>query len=912
MAAPLDRRSFLRAAAASVAGLALARHAAGRARAQPPTVLDAVSERPDSLDLGPGWETLNPGGWAIRDGALTRRLRNRGDRARNVDHPSWSFPYHWETHGGEPMRTEYDPSLPPFLVHRRDWRLERGFELDLVFVVGQHAPMVAGRGVPDGDDPAWAMHQPGYGMFGLCFGASSQLESFGKGRRAVLVAWRDDGSFGLFRHKAGADELVAEVEPVRTPVYPSGTRLQLTLTVSSEGRVAARLREVGEGGVAIDPVQLDPTEIFPAHIGLVGRGLLGASVETLSLHAKGQRSLDAPRNELHLALPLGDTLRRAARADGTPGPWTVRMVCVFQGEGQRAEVRVATSPDPAGGWESVPVAGAADIVTHDFRQHTALVDVALPAAPNEHTLHYTVWKDGVDVTADPRVGTDAVGPGTGFVPGVPARGDYVGRLPRLRAPYGVCGLSCHAIHGGHAQLEGAGDAGPYQVHDQPTEGAFQHLEEFDDQILLWEDDVWYLELYLFPPSTDDAYKIITLTMGGPTTRWQCMRHWNVLNPGDHDFGMDDVKGPEQLAVRNRDGLGQDREYLARNFQIVQHLMQGLDDPSATDNPERWRRWRLPDGDLALLVCDGRLWRSSQDTALWDDEGWDAETVGTRSIHDRTDPTRALLGEAQFAWLTETLRSEPSELVLLTGLNGLHTIWDGVQVDPDTGGGLANRDRVGADYAGWVKAGADRVLELLAERPGVVSVYGDVHVGSLVENDALGVIECSFGPIGRHGGREPKDGFGPRMVDHDGRPLTVHALYHQQYGAPDLSPREGPRYWNVLQARLDPRAGPDVELTIRNLVDGPHDAPRGGGAFARRLDDVPRQASAVTEPFETLPRADVFLRTTGGRTVRGCRSDASGRVRAQRLVGVRPGERLLALADDGVDTRAHALRATAPG
>ena len=45
--------------------------------------------------------------------------------------------------------------------------------------------------------------------------------------------------------------------------------------------------------------------------------------------------------------------------------------------------------------------------------------------------------------------------------------------------------------------------------------------------MLWEDDVWYLELVLYTTSTDDAYKIITTTLGNPITRWQMMRHWNV-------------------------------------------------------------------------------------------------------------------------------------------------------------------------------------------------------------------------------------------------------------------------------------------------------------------------------------------------------------------------------------------------
>ena len=43
-----------------------------------------------------------------------------------------------------------------------------------------------------------------------------------------------------------------------------------------------------------------------------------------------------------------------------------------------------------------------------------------------------------------------------------------------------------------------------------------------------------------------------------------------------------------------------------------------------------------------------------------------------------------------------------------------------------------RDRVTADYAGWVKAGSDRVLELLGSRDGLVTVYGDVHNGCIIK------------------------------------------------------------------------------------------------------------------------------------------------------------------------------------
>ncbi len=239
----------------------------------------------------------------------------------------------------------------------------------------------------------------------------------------------------------------------------------------------------------------------------------------------------------------------------------------------------------------------------------------------------------MNVTADPRIGTNSVGPGTGFIGKVPNTGGYVGRLPQLTAPYKVCGLSCHAIHKNRPDLPDWQEYQAWYVHDQPTPRAFQHLEEYNFQVMLWEDDVWYLELMFPPPSTDDAYKVITTTIAGPTTRWQMMRHWNVINPGDHDFGMDDVKGPEQLIVRQKGATGQDPAYMRRNFKIVQHLISGDEAPDPAINPKNWRKWRMPASDFSMYIVDARLWRTSQDTRIWDDEGWHA----LENAYDRTNP-----------------------------------------------------------------------------------------------------------------------------------------------------------------------------------------------------------------------------------------------------------------------------------
>ena len=56
---------------------------------------------------------------------------------------------------------------------------------------------------------------------------------------------------------------------------------------------------------------------------------------------------------------------------------------------------------------------------------------------------------------------------------------------------------------------------------------------------------------------------------------------------------------------------------------------------------------------------------------------------------RTDPTRTLLGEEQYAWLEKTIRTDPAPLIVVTGLNALHTVW-GEEADQTS--------RVFADYA----------------------------------------------------------------------------------------------------------------------------------------------------------------------------------------------------------------------
>ncbi len=900
-----SRRRFLKSGAVSGAALALPPAAAsllsspearGSAGELPCKVAVDMFDRPDSLFHGHGWESLNPGYWQVKDGALRRRFGNVGERARKT-----GFPYHYESHQerGE-YTTLYDPSLPEGVLWRTDWKLSGNYRVALR---GKYlAPALA---LLEGDDPGWKMYTPGFAYIGIAFGGASLLEGYGLGKQMGVAAWKDDGNFAYLdfgngkKKAAGKD---GDIHKAQAPAMEPGDEFVLTLEVSGDDPDKATMTATFEakGEKAVLKRREVPRDNGPnGYFGISTRGQIDFEIQSVSIDPQENEALSVAPVECYTCYPLGDTLTK--RPDGQ---WTVKFVSLFAPDGEEAEVRISVEPEPDGGWESIHVAGRAPIVNNDFRRFTSVVTATLPASPAEHTLYYTVWKDGKDVTADTRIGTDSVGEGTAFVGDVPASGSYVGRLPKLTAPYKLCGLSCHAINSGLQQRTGDGElkilggGREWQYRDQPTVEAYKHFEDYGFQIMVWEDDVWYMELVLYPPSTDDAYKVVTTTICGPTSRWQMMRHWNVINPGDHDYGMDDIKGPEQFILRNHRFLGQDPEYLQRNFQIVHHLITGAEEVDGKANPKKWRAWKMPDRDFTLVILDSRLWRTSQDTDIWDDQGWGE----ANTLYDRTDPTRALLGEEQFAWLQEVMHTDSSPVICLTGINGIHTIWTGSgnqsKANPM---GFDQRDRVVADYAGWVKAGADRVLELLSGRSGVVTVYGDVHNGSIMKNTAHRLVECSFGPIGRSGGRGVIPGFGPKMKDVDGRDLEMYALYHKQYATPDLQPHEegAPFYWNFLEMEFDPRpADPAMAYRLRNMIDAPTEEPRGGGQLAETASVTGRPITSRLPEIKTLPNADIRFVTTEGRPLRGARSLSDGRVPISGLVDVEAGQTVLVTAYDG--------------
>ena len=860
--------------------------------------------RADTPFHGSLWESMNPGYWSIQEGNLRRRLRNEGDGK-----PTNWFPWHWETHREAPIPTSYDRSLPYGMLLRRDWYLQGNFSIQVDFTV---------EALPKNQDLSTdKQFYPGYGLLGIVFGSqclheswdgerarpSGRLAGLGLGTRpsaSWMTVLTDDGQFGVYAHDS--DELspvVSEAETRVTPLKP-GEKATLQVSISgedSEVATVSALLVTEERWAALPPFEAKRSEFLEGYFGLVARGLFDVSIQRIALVPGENTRQSVPVSNLHVCYALGDSLEERE------GEWYCKFVALLREEGNPVDIRIANTASPSGGWENVPVAASAPVVTNTFRQSTAVLYAALPASPAETTLYYTVWQDGVNLTPDPRIGTASSGPGTGYSGQVPESGEYVGRLPRLDAPYKICGLSCHGIHDTNATFEQTDAFQPWYIHDLPTPNAFQHLEEYNFQIMLWEDDIWYLERVFPPPSRDDAYKVITTTIAGPTCRWQMMRHWNILNPGDHDFGMDDVKGPEQLLLRNREGLGQDPSYMRRNFQIVQHLISGDENPDAITNPKNWRRWRMPGSDFSIYVMDARLWRSSQDTNIWDDQGWQ----GQPNLYDRSDPTRSLLGEEQFAWLERMLRTDASPLICVTGINGLHTIWSGVKEDEKTGFRFDQRDRVTADYAGWVAAGANRILDILADRDGVVTVYGDVHNGCIVKNKDLRVIEACFGPVGRASGRRPKEEFGPAMSDYDGRQLEVIALYHSQYQDPSLTPNEGPFYWNFMEMAFDPRGeNPSLFMKVRNLIDHPADPIRGGQALEANAIDLGRIAESRLPRTRFFPNADVQIALMDGMPIRASRTLTDGFLALRSLSGVKPGTPLLLTARTQSRTEARII------
>lgn len=229
----IERREFLKLSAAATLLAASGVASSAEVVAADMTIVDDFT-RDDSLYHGDDWESLNPGYWQIKGGALRRRLTNYGDRARKT-----GFPFHYETHKQTAMPVDYDPSLPPRVIYRRDWNLKGNYAVLI------SATVRAVSGSPEeGDDPGWKMFQPGDGQMGIAFGAKTQFDSYGVGNKAWKAVWSNNGQLQLqppARRGKGAAAANGPKKVSRTAQKLSaGDRVTLMLRVSGK---AANLRE---------------------------------------------------------------------------------------------------------------------------------------------------------------------------------------------------------------------------------------------------------------------------------------------------------------------------------------------------------------------------------------------------------------------------------------------------------------------------------------------------------------------------------------------------------------------------------------------------------------------------------------------------------------------------------------------
>ena len=407
------RRNFLKACGCSP----LLRAPLARGQDSYSLVVDGFN-RPDSLGIGDGWESLNPGYWKIQSRALRRRLKNVGD-----GNPVLWFPWHWETHRQRAIPLNRDLSLPYGMIWRRDWKLQGNYTIQIEVRIKALPPSLPAR-------PDWRQHQAGYALAGICFGSASLHETWSAaGNEADLqlyqyqdraektcwfAAWRDNGTFGIYDHASDVPEPLDKHLEVAVSKPEVGDRVTIQLEVSGGESEPAQVKATCFRNAEKTQVLIRNVErkkYTDGYFGLVSRGLLDFEVREVILHPAKSESLLVPLNELHVCYPLADTLRQE------DGIWKCKFVALFRNEGQQAEVKLAETPLPGAGWAQVGTAGTAPIITNDFLCNTAVIEVTLPASPADKTLYYTIWKDGSDVTEDPR---------SGFLGKRPTWADYPG------------------------------------------------------------------------------------------------------------------------------------------------------------------------------------------------------------------------------------------------------------------------------------------------------------------------------------------------------------------------------------------------------------------------------------------------------------------------------------------------------
>ena len=236
-------------------------------------------DREDSMCLGEGWESLNPGYWQIKDRRLRRRLGNVGDRARST-----GFPFHYANNRKQ-MEKNYDPSLPVGIAYRRDWKSSGNLSVTGEFIFKGDRPSV-----PAKDQADWKMYQDGYGFMGLAIGAKSLFESYKKVRHAIQIGWSDDGRFTVqlpanLQKRLGKQlgKLTEDVGRLR-----KGDVVSIGVDVVCEGNKANVVAVISINETAKQISFSLPASAVHGFVGIAGRGLIDFEVASLTI--SGQKS----------------------------------------------------------------------------------------------------------------------------------------------------------------------------------------------------------------------------------------------------------------------------------------------------------------------------------------------------------------------------------------------------------------------------------------------------------------------------------------------------------------------------------------------------------------------------------------------------------------------------------------------
>ena len=106
---------------------------------------------------------------------------------------------------------------------------------------------------------------------------------------------------------------------------------------------------------------------------------------------------------------------------------------------------------------------------------------------------------------------------------------------------------------------------------------------------------------------------------------------------------------------------------------------------------------MPDQDFTLVTVDSRLWRSTPEKRLWRDNQWADNT----DVFDRHSPLRTILGEEQFAWLQQIIQTDSSQVICVSGINVLNTIYNQLLGPPPHGEeDFRVFENNCFDFAGW--------------------------------------------------------------------------------------------------------------------------------------------------------------------------------------------------------------------